>query len=153
VISKARPKIANYPFTTKEPNLGVAEVHDGVKLVIADIPGLIEGAHHGRGLGHKFLRHLERTKALIHLVDIAAVDGRDPYCDYVKLNKELKLYSGQLAKKPQVLVLNKMDCDGAAAAAKAFKRKVRNKKVVEISAVTGEGIKTLLKEVHKLCKK
>lgn len=147
-ISSARPKIAGYPFTTKEPNLGVVKVH-GDAIVVADIPGLIEGAHKGRGLGHRFLRHVERTRLLIHLVDISAFEGRDPYEDYTSLNEELKLYSQELAATPQVIALNKLDMPGAGANVKAFKARTGKKKVFAISALTGDGIKELLNELHK----
>lgn len=147
-ISSARPKIANYPFTTKEPILGVAKVHED-SIVVADIPGLIEGAHKGKGLGHRFLRHIERTKLLVHLVDIAAQDGRDPHSDYLNLNKELGLYSKELAKKPQIVVLNKMDCPEAKHNALKFKKGFPKIKFFEISAVTGKGVKELLATIHK----
>ncbi len=146
-ISGARPKIASYPFTTKEPVLGVIRANDEFNIVIADIPGLIEGAHEGRGLGHKFLRHVERTKILIHLVDIAAVDCRDPYSDYLKLNRELKKYSKELAAKSQVIVLNKIDCPQSGENLKAFGKKIKGKKFLKISALTGEGVEELVKVI------
>jgi len=148
-ISSARPKIANYPFTTKEPMLGVVKLHEGCACVVADIPGLIEGAHKGKGLGDRFLRHVERTKFLVHLVDISAFEARDPYEDYTKLNNELRLYSETLAKKIQIIALNKIDLPEAGNNLKAFKRKLRGKKVFPISALTGEGIKELLSECYK----
>lgn len=148
-ISSARPKIASYPFTTKEPNLGVVKVFEDQDIVVADIPGLIEGAHKGRGLGHRFLRHVERNRYLLHLIDISAFEGRDPYEDYRSLNEELKLYSLELAKTPQIVVLNKMDITGAKEHLKEFKKKFGKKKVFPISALTGEGIPELLKELHK----
>lgn len=151
-ISHARPKIANYPFTTKEPMLGVVKIYEDCPIVVSDVPGLIEGAHAGKGLGHKFLRHIERTKILIHLIDAAAINGRDPYSDYVNLNKELKLYSKELAKKEQIIVMNKMDCPEAKDNIKAFKKKLPRKKIVEISASTGEGIDKFLRELHKRLK-
>ena len=151
-ISSARPKIAEYPFTTKEPVLGVVRVYEGENLVVADIPGLIEGAHMGKGLGHKFLRHIERTKMLVHLIDISGRDGRDPYSDYIKLNKELKLYNEELGSKTQVLALNKIDEPESKKAVAAFRKHYGRKKIFPISAITGEGIKELLDEVHKKCK-
>ena len=151
-ISSARPKIANYPFTTKEPVLGVVKLYDEEVIVVSDIPGLIEGAHAGKGLGHKFLRHIERTKILIHLIDIAGCDCRDPRSDYVNLNKELKLYSKELSNKPQIVVLNKADLPEAKENIKIFKKKFPGKKFLTISAVTGEGIKELLREMHKKSK-
>jgi len=151
-ISSARPKIADYPFTTKEPVLGVVRIYEGQDLVVADIPGLIEGAHKGRGLGHKFLRHIEKTKVLIHLIDISGRDGRDPYSDYIKLNKELKLYNEDLGAKPQVVVLNKIDEPDSKKAVSVFRKSYGRKKLFLISAITGEGIKPLLDEVYKKCK-
>ena len=152
-ISSARPKIANYPFTTKEPVLGVVRIYEGENLVVADIPGIIEGAHKGKGLGHKFLRHIERTKLLVHLIDISGTDGRDPYSDYIKLNKELKLYNEELGAKPQVVALNKIDEPASKKAVTAFRKRYGRKPLFQISALTGEGIKPFLDEVHKKCKK
>jgi GTP-binding protein len=151
-VSSARPKIANYPFTTKVPVLGVVKIHGDERLVFAEVPGLIEGAHLGKGLGDRFLRHVERTKALIHLIDISGFEGRDPYKDYVSLNKELRLYSKELMKKPQVIALNKCDIDSAKDNIKRFKRHMRGKKVFVISAATGDGIKELLSAVYKNAK-
>lgn len=151
-ISGARPKIASYPFTTKEPVLGVIRMGGDFSVLAADIPGLIEGAHKGRGLGHKFLRHIERTKILVHLIDIAATDCRAPYADYQKLNEELKLYSKELANKPQIITLNKVDCPEAKARIKEFKKRLPGKKFLEISALTGEGLKELLSAVSKKLK-
>lgn len=151
-ISSAHPKIANYPFTTKEPILGVVKLNEDDVIVVSEIPGLIEGAHAGKGLGHRFLRHIERTKIILHLIDAAAIDGRDPYSDYVSLNKELKLYSPLLAKKLQVVVLNKIDCAQDKDKLKIFKKKLSKKKFFTISAVTGEGVDKLLKELQKILK-
>jgi len=148
-ISSAKPKIANYPFTTKVPVLGVVKIHGDEHMVFAEVPGLIEGAHLGKGLGDRFLRHVERTKTLVHLVDISGFEGRDPYRDYVNLNKELKLYSKELMKKPHVIALNKCDIEGAKDNVKKFKRRVPGKKVFVISAATGEGVKELLTAVYK----
>lgn len=148
-ISSARPKIASFPFTTKAPVLGVVKIHEGVNLVFAEIPGLIEGAHLGKGLGDRFLKHIERTKVLIHLVDIAACECRDPYKDYVNLNKELKAYSKELIKKPQFIALNKSDLEQAKENIKRFKRHIRGVKVFPLSAATGEGVKELLSAVYK----
>lgn len=147
-VSKAKSKIASYPFTTKNPILGVVKREDE-PIVLADLPGLIEGAHEGRGLGVQFLRHVERTKFLIHMVDIAAVEGRDPVEDYNKLNKELKLYTKDLSKEVQLVVANKMDLPEAKENLKRFKKIVK-KKVYPISAMTGEGTQEL---IHALFKK
>ena len=109
MVSAARPKVANYPFTTLTPMLGVVSLGEGDAFVMADIPGIIEGAHQGVGLGTDFLRHIERTRLLIHMVDAAGVDGRDPVEDYYTINRELELYSSELAKRPQIVVANKCD--------------------------------------------
>ena len=151
-ISSARPKIADYPFTTKEPVLGVVKLYDDASFVVADIPGLIEGAHHGRGLGDRFLRHIERTRALIHLVDISGQEGRTPWDDYSVVVKELKLYSRELAGRPQIIALNKTDLPGSTENIKAFRRHTR-KKTYDISALTGDGVKKMLNEVYKLLKR
>ncbi|MFC1590215.1 GTPase ObgE [Candidatus Omnitrophota bacterium] len=150
-ISRARPKIANYPFTTKEPVLGVVKLYDGAHFVVADIPGLIDGAHAGRGLGDKFLRHIERTKLLVHMVDISALEGRPPYDDYKRLNRELRLYSPALGKKPQIVALNKIDMESAGENVTAFRKHLR-RKVYPISALTGEGLKGLLDAILKKLK-
>ncbi|MEW5899603.1 MAG: GTPase ObgE, partial [Bacillota bacterium] len=112
-VSRARPKIADYPFTTLVPNLGVVTLGEGVSFVIADIPGLIAGAHQGAGLGHRFLRHTERTRLLVHVIDVAGVEGRDPLEDFYVLNRELFLYNPLLAQKVQLIAANKIDLPGA----------------------------------------
>lgn len=148
-ISSARPKIASYPFTTKEPILGVVKIYEDSTFVAAEIPGLIEGAHEGRGLGDKFLKHTERTRVLIHLVDIAGFEGRDPAADYKNLNKELKLYSKELAVRPQIVALNKSDLPDAKENIKKFKKAYPKIKAFPVSALTGEGMKVLLERVYK----
>jgi GTPase len=146
-ISNAHPKIAAYPFTTTAPILGVASgTHK--KFVIADIPGLIPGASEGRGLGDKFLKHLERTKVLIHLVDMAGFEGRDPLDDYRNINLELKNYSKEVYRKPQVVCANKMDLPGAEANLKRFKRAVK-KPVYPISALEKNNLEELVDAVAK----
>jgi GTP-binding protein len=152
-ISAARPKIADYPFTTLVPNLGTVRV-DNFSFVVADLPGLIEGAHKGVGLGHQFLRHAERTSLLLHMVDIAAVEGRDPICDFETINEELRLYSPELAKKPQIVVANKMDLPNAH---ENLRRclpywRQRGYEVFAISALTGEGIEPLVYRMAELVK-
>jgi GTP-binding protein len=152
-ISAARPKIADYPFTTLVPNLGTVRV-DNFSFVVADLPGLIEGAHRGIGLGHQFLRHAERTSLLLHMVDIAAVEGRDPICDFETINEELRLYSHELAKKPQIVVANKMDLPNAH---ENLRRclpywRERGYEVFAISALTGEGIEPLVYRMAELVK-
>ena len=147
-ITKARPKIANYHFTTLSPNLGVSEYYDN-QFVVADIPGLIEGASDGAGLGIEFLRHIERTRMLVHVVDISGVEGRDPYEDYLKINAELKNYSPALAKLKQIIVLNKSDMYGAEENLKTFKEKIKGrKKILTLSAITGEGLDKLKKAIY-----
>ncbi|MFA0766991.1 MAG: hypothetical protein OXFUSZZB_000319 [Candidatus Fervidibacter sp.] len=152
-ISAARPKIADYPFTTLVPNLGTVRV-DNFSFVVADLPGLIEGAHRGVGLGHQFLRHAERTSLLLHMVDIAAVEGRDPICDFETINEELRLYNPELAKKPQIVVANKMDLPNAH---ENLRRclpywRERGYEVFAISALTGEGIEPLIYRMAELVK-
>ena len=150
-ISAARPKIANYPFTTLSPNLGVVEVGDQA-FVVADIPGLIEGAHAGVGLGHDFLRHIERTRVLVHVVDTAGVDGRDPLADFAQINAELVLYQPELADRPQVVALNKQDLPEARDNLARLRRElpVDRGRVFPISAATGEGVQPLLHQVAAL---
>ena len=150
-ISAARPKIADYPFTTLVPNLGMVRLSDDRSFVVADIPGLIEGAHSGTGLGDRFLRHLERTRVLVHLLEVSPVPGRTPLKDFVALNRELVLYDPELAKRPQIVVLNKMDMPDVkrrfAQLARPFK--TRGIPLLAISAVTGEGVGPLLEQVWK----
>ena len=145
-ISAARPKIANYHFTTLSPNLGVVKYYDK-SFVAADIPGLIEGAAEGAGLGHDFLRHIERTRMLVHVVDISGMEGRDPYEDFKKINKELKEYSETLASLPQIVALNKCDVYGAEENIKEFKKKCRKYKKYPIAAITGAGTKELIEGI------
>ena len=146
-ISAARPKVADYPFTTLVPNLGVVDYRERRSFVVADIPGLIEGASEGHGLGHQFLRHVERCRVLVHLVDLSAADeGRDPAKDFDILNRELQKYSAILADKPQLVVANKLDLPHAREALPAFveKMKKRGIKVFELSGATGEGAQAVL---------
>lgn len=145
ILSAAKPKIANYHFTTLSPNLGVVEIDRGKSFVIADIPGLIEGAHEGVGLGHNFLRHIERTRLLVHVLDISGFEGRDPLKDYYKINKELVKYNPKLEGKPQIVAANKMDLTGAEENFNIVKEKLENKgiDVYPISAATYEGIDNL----------
>ena len=156
-VSNARPKIANYHFTTLNPNLGVVDLDGASGFVIADIPGLIEGAADGVGLGHDFLRHIERTKVMIHIVDAASVEGRDPIEDIYAINKELESYNPELLKKPQVIAANKIDAiyDESESAIPALKKEFEAKgiEVFPISAVSGQGIKELLYHVQDLLSK
>ena len=146
-ISNAHPKVASYPFTTTSAVLGVVRSQHK-DFVVADIPGLIEGSSHGRGLGDKFLRHVERTKILLHLVDMAGFEGRDPLEDYKAINKELKDYSQEVFKKKQLIVANKMDLEGARKNLARFKRSVK-KKVYPISALKKEGLEELVEAISK----
>ncbi len=141
-VSNARPKVAAYPFTTKFPILGVVN-HKDDKFVIADIPGLIKGSSQGKGLGDDFLRHIERTKILVHVVDISGFEGRDPIEDYEAINTEIKSYGKEVAKKPQIIVLNKMDLEYAKENLKRFKKAVK-KPVYPVSALKKEGLTELL---------
>lgn len=145
VVSSARPKIAEYHFTTIAPNLGMVETEDGRSFVMADLPGLIEGAHSGVGLGHQFLRHIERTRVIVHVIDMAAVEGRDPYEDYLTINKELKEYNLRLTERPQIIVANKMDMPEAEENLKEFKSRLTdNHPIFPISAFTRQGLRDLL---------
>ncbi len=144
-ISAAKPKIADYPFTTLVPNLGVVDFK-GESFVAVDIPGLIEGAHQGVGLGHQFLRHIERTRLLIHLIDFSSFSGRDPYDDYLQINEELRLFNAELANKPQLIVANKMDLSEASEQLKGFLEKT-DIKVFPISAATSQGLEALLENI------
>ncbi|KOP83590.1 GTPase ObgE [Cytobacillus solani] len=145
VVSSARPKIAEYHFTTIAPNLGMVETEDGRSFVLADLPGLIEGAHSGVGLGHQFLRHIERTRVIVHVIDMAAMEGRDPYEDYLTINKELKEYNLRLTERPQVIVANKMEMPGAEENLEKFKEQlVDDHPIFPISAVTRQGLRDLL---------
>lgn len=153
-VTNARPKIANYHFTTLNPNLGVVDLEGTKGFVIADIPGLIEGASEGVGLGHEFLRHIERTKVIIHIVDAAGTEGRDPVEDIHAINRELAAYNPEIARRPQVIAANKMDAvfepekDPVAAIRQVFEP--RGIAVYPISAVSGQGVKELLYHVYEM---
>ncbi len=156
-VTNAQPKIANYHFTTLQPNLGVVDMEDGNGFVIADIPGLIEGASEGVGLGHEFLRHIDRTKVMVHIVDAAGTEGRDPIADIKAINKELAAYNPELLKKPQVIAANKMDA--VYGDENEIIQKLRDEfekdgiKVYPISAVSGQGLRELLFEIRDLLAK
>jgi len=151
-VSAAKPEIAAYPFTTITPVLGVVSLGEERSFVLADIPGLIEGAHEGKGLGHEFLRHVERTKVLIHVIDLAGVDGREPKEDYFAINEELCLYNEKLAKRPQIVAGNKIDLPDAQEVIEEFKELMakENRLFFPISTVTGEGIKELLEKAYEI---
>lgn len=142
-ISAARPKIGAYHFTTLNPNLGVVKTVDGRSFVAADLPGLIEGASEGAGLGDKFLKHIERTKIICHIIDMSGLEGRDPYDDYMVIRNELKNYSDKLANKEEIIVANKMDMPDSKDNLEEFKKKI-DKEIVEISAINNQGIDELL---------
>ncbi len=154
IISKAKPKIANYHFTTLTPNLGVTKLKNGDSFVVADIPGIIEGANEGIGLGHDFLRHIERTKVLVHIVDIAGIDGRDPLDDFEKINVELKKYNEKLSVRPQIVVANKMDILDDIEIYNNFKNEIEKKgyKVFNMSAATLSGVDEILYAVSQMLK-
>jgi GTP-binding protein len=151
--SKARPKIASYPFTTLSPVLGIVELTGGRRFVMADLPGLIEGAHEGAGLGYEFLRHIERTRIIVHLVDILPIDGTKPMDNYKKIRRELKLYSSVLTRKSELIVLNKADLDANEELVKAIKKKLKSKKVMVISAVSGQGLDELKEKLWEMIQK
>ena len=154
-VTNARPKIANYHFTTLNPNLGVVDLEGTGGFVIVDIPGLIEGASEGVGLGHEFLRHIERTKVIIHIVDAAGTEGRDPIQDIYAINKELEAYNPEIAARPQVIAANKIDAiytEDGSDPVEAIRAEFEPKgiKVFPMSAVTGQGVKELLYEVNEM---
>lgn len=154
ITSKAKPKIADYHFTTLAPNLGVVETRDHRSFVMADLPGLIEGASQGVGLGHQFLRHIERTKVIVHVIDMSATDGRDPYEDYKVINAELGEYNMRLLERPQVVVANKMDIPIASENLVEFKKRLaedgEDVDIVEISAFTRNNIDNLLYKISDI---
>lgn len=149
VISKSKPKIAAYHFTTLSPNLGVTKASDGRSFVVADLPGLIEGASKGEGLGDKFLRHIERTKVIAHVIDMSGSEMRDPYEDYVLINNELKEFNEKLLAKPQIIIANKMDLPNAKENLEEFKKKV-NAEIFEISAATNSGLQKVVDRLADL---
>jgi len=150
VVSSASPKIADYPFTTLTPILGVVQPAGAESFVVADIPGLIEGAHRGAGLGVRFLRHIERTRVLLHLVDASSIDPDKPLVDYETVNREMALYNPKLAEKPQIVVLTKMDLPGTGRAAERFQAAVKEREVMLISAVTQKGVNALTLKMAEL---
>ncbi len=147
--SAATPKIASYPFTTLIPNLGVVRIDQEQNFVLADIPGLIDGAHKGAGLGHQFLRHIERTKMLIHVIDLSAADGRDPIKDYEQLNLELGHYNPLLTDLPQIIALNKIDMPEAKENIQRVQEYFGKRKVFTISSITGEGVNSLMQQAYR----
>lgn len=151
VVSAAKPKIAAYHFTTIVPNLGMVETTDGRSFAMADLPGLIEGASQGVGLGHQFLRHIERTRVIVHVIDMSGIEGRDPYDDYVTINEELRQYNLRLTERPQLIVANKMDMPDAEENLAEFRKKLpENVKIFPISALSRKGLNELLFAVADL---
>lgn len=152
VVSSARPEVASYHFTTLSPNLGVVYTSSSKSFVLADLPGLIAGAHLGKGLGHEFLRHIERCRVIIHVIDMAASEGRDPYDDYLQITSELEKYNMRLLERPTVLVANKMDLDGATEELAKFKQKLNDNNLIifPISSLTKTGLDQLLNYVATL---
>ena len=151
MISNANPKIADYHFTTLSPNLGVVKTKDNT-FVVADLPGLIEGASEGVGLGHKFLKHFERTKIIDHVIYMAGTEGRDPYDDYVDIIKELESFSPKLLTKEEIIIANKMDGDKAKENLEEFKKKIKNKNIFEVTALINEGLDEVINKLSELTK-
>lgn len=149
-ISAARPKTADYPFTTLNPHLGVVRTEWAEPFVVADIPGLIDGAHQGAGLGHRFLRHIERTRILVHLIDVDGIDPQQPLAALETVNRELTLYKASLGSKPQIVVLNKMDRPGAEQKAASFRNAMPDGDILMISAQRGEGLDPLKSKITQL---
>ena len=144
-VSKAKPKIAAYHFTTLAPNLGVCKSRDGKSFVLADLPGLIKGASEGEGLGDRFLRHIERTRMIAHVIDMSAFEGRDPYEDYLIINKELEDFNSKILNKPQIIIANKMDVETAKDNLEEFKKKInKDIKIFEVSAMTNNGLQEVV---------
>ena len=150
MVSKSKPKIAAYHFTTLSPNLGVVRASDGRSFVMADLPGLIEGASHGEGLGDKFLKHIERTKVIAHVIDMSASEGRDPYQDYELIRKELGAFNEKLLKKPEIIIANKMDLPNAKAELEKFKKKVGDVEIFLVSAATNTGLNVVVDRLADL---
>lgn len=150
MVSRSKPKIAAYHFTTLHPNLGVVRASDGRSFVMADLPGLIEGASKGEGLGDKFLKHIERTKVIAHVIDMSASEMRDPYEDYVLINKELEAFNEKLIKKPQIIIANKMDLPNAKEELEKFKKKVGDVEIFEVSAATNTGLQKVIDRLADL---
>ncbi|PTJ55043.1 GTPase ObgE [Mammaliicoccus sciuri] len=151
IVSKAKPKIGAYHFTTIKPNLGVVQTNDGRGFVMADLPGLIEGASEGVGLGHQFLRHIERTRVIVHIIDMSGMEGRDPYEDYVTINQELKSYNENLSRRPQIVVANKMDLPDSETQLEMFKEQLQEDvNIIPISTVTRLNVDKLLYQIADL---
>ena len=152
-ISASKPKIAAYHFTTLNPNLGVVKSSFGKSFVMADLPGLIENASKGEGLGDKFLKHIERTRVIAHVIDMSGFEGRNPYEDYILINKELEEFNSKLLEKPQIIIANKMDIEGANENLKEFKKKVKNIDIFEVSALTNTGLQKVVDHLSEMLEK
>ena len=152
-ISASKPKIAAYHFTTLNPNLGVVKSSFGKSFVMADLPGLIENASKGEGLGDKFLKHIERTRVIAHVIDMSGFEGRNPYEDYILINKELEKFNSKLLEKPQIIIANKMDIEGANENLKEFKKKVKNIDIFEVSALTNTGLQKVVDHLSEMLEK
>ena len=150
-ISAAKPKIAAYHFTTLSPNLGVVRAQDNSTFVVADLPGLIEGASLGQGLGDRFLKHIERTRVIAHVIDMSGIEGRDPYDDYITINKELENFSASILEKPQIVIANKMDMEISKENLKEFKKKVKCD-IFEVSAINGDGLSKVVEKLSEMLK-
>ena len=149
-VSSSKPKIAAYHFTTLTPNLGVVSVREGKSFVMADLPGLIEGASLGSGLGDRFLKHIERTRVIAHVIDMSGIEGRDPYDDYITIRKELENFDKKLTQKPEIIIANKMDMETSKDNLSKFKEKVTDKKIFEVSALTATGLKEVINELSDM---
>ena len=152
-VSASRPKIAAYHFTTLSPNLGVVKSSSGKSFVMADLPGLIENASKGEGLGDKFLKHIERTRVIAHVIDMSGFEGRNPYEDYLLINKELKEFNTKLLVKPQIIIANKMDIEGAKDNLEEFKKKVKNIDIFEVSALSNKGLQKVIDHLSDMLEK
>ena len=152
-VSASKPKIAAYHFTTLNPNLGVVRASSGKSFVMADLPGLIENASKGEGLGDKFLKHIERTRVIAHVIDMSGFEGRNPYEDYILINKELEEFNPKLLDKPQIIIANKMDIDGAKNNLNEFKKKVKNIDIFEVSALSNTGLQKVVDHLSEMLEK
>ena len=152
-VSASKPKIAAYHFTTLNPNLGVVKSSYGKSFVMADLPGLIENASKGEGLGDKFLKHIERTRVIAHVIDMSGFEGRNPYEDYILINKELEEFNSKLLDKPQIIIANKMDIEGANENLKEFKKKVKNIDIFEVSALSNTGLQKVVDHLSEMLEK
>lgn len=150
MISRAKPKIAAYHFTTLTPNLGVVKEKKGRSFVVADLPGLIEGASEGEGLGDRFLKHIERTRVIAHVIDMSGFEGRNPYDDYITIREELKQFNENLLKRPEIIIANKMDMDSAITNLEEFKKKVKDVEIFPITAITNEGLDDVVTKLADL---